>query len=98
MGLFRDWFEHLPKHGGEPVRPRRRLGDDELFAPPGGHRRPGRDAPRQPLVSGIGVEVSELEISADELTTMFGASTQFPDALDTPGVPDPWASTQRHDP
>jgi hypothetical protein len=98
MGLFRDWFERLPSNGAEPARSRRRVSDAELFAPPGGVRRTGVDGPRQPLVPGAGVEVSELELGDDELSTMFGASTQFSDALDMAGVADPWATTQRHDP
>jgi hypothetical protein len=100
MGMFRDWFDALPSSGGgEAAKPRRRLSDAELFAPPGGVRHAGPVQPRQPLVPGAGLEVSEVEFSDDELTTIFGRSTQFSDSLmDLKDAPDPWASTQRHDP
>jgi hypothetical protein len=100
MGLFSDWFDRVPKPAA-PARRARRLTDAELFTPtavvPRGRRAPAR----QPLDLARGVEVSELEVSDDELSTLFGASTQFPDALDQLDqheLPDPWKSTTRNDP
>lgn len=101
MGMLRDWFDALPPSGGsaEAAKPRRRLTDAELFAPPGGVRRAGPTQARQPLVPGAGLEVREVEFSDDELTTIFGQSTQFSDSLlHLEDTPDPWAGTQRHDP